>query len=78
MIGRSVEFETLRDDDPAVALVEFARSVDAGLLVEATHAREGLRRLLEGSVSMKCVHTASCPVLIVRGYDSDEPAAAEP
>lgn len=78
MIGSPVEFETLRDDDPATALVEFARSIDAGLMVEATHAREGIRRLLEGSVSMKCVREAPCPVLIVRGYDSDAPAGDAP
>ena len=65
--GGVVEFETLRDDDPVEALVGFAADLGAGMLVEATHARTGLHRLRRGSVTMGCVHRASCPVLVVRG-----------
>ena len=63
--GGPVEFETIRDDDPVDALVRFAHDLGAGLLVEVTHARTGLRRLRRGSVTMACVHRASCPVLVI-------------
>jgi nucleotide-binding universal stress UspA family protein len=72
MIGRDVEFETLRADKPVPALVEFVESLGAGMLVEATHARTGWRRFIEGSVAMRSVRKAPCPVLVIRGFDEHD------
>lgn len=67
-----VEYETLHRKDPARALADFARSYDAGLIVAATHGRTGFDRLSEGSVAMDIVHSAPCPVLLIRSLtDAD-------
>ena len=57
--------------DPAVAygpsasvLIEASRSAD--LLVVGTRGHGGFTGMLLGSVSMHCVHHASCPVVVVR------------
>lgn len=43
----------------------------ADLVVMGTHGRSGLSRALLGSVTEKVVRTAPCPVLTVRGPDSE-------
>jgi nucleotide-binding universal stress UspA family protein len=63
------DWEVLRHRDPsqpASRIVEFVREREAGLVAMSTHGRTGLRRLLIGSVAMRVVHDASCPVLICR------------
>lgn len=70
LTGSPVQFETLHDKRPAVALTDFAASVDAALLIEATHAREGADRLRHGSVAMASVRHARLPVLLMHGIGS--------
>src|SRR5690606_3571165 len=48
---------------PGEAICEYARKVNADLIVMATHGRTGLRHLVLGSVAQKVVHGAGCPVL---------------
>ena len=38
----------------------------AGLIVASTHGRSGLARIVTGSVAVRIVHQAPCPVLLVR------------
>ncbi len=64
--GRAVEYESLHGQDPAEALVDYARRYEGGLIVASTHGRTGFDRLSEGSVTMKIVRDAPCPVLVVR------------
>jgi nucleotide-binding universal stress UspA family protein len=49
---------------PARALLDAA--VGADLLVVGSRGRSGMRGLLLGSVSLQCVHHATCPVVVVR------------
>jgi nucleotide-binding universal stress UspA family protein len=70
LTGKSVQFETLHDKRPAVALTDFASSMNAALLIEATHAREGADRLRHGSVAMASVRHARLPVLLMHGVGS--------
>jgi nucleotide-binding universal stress UspA family protein len=58
------DFDVLHGD-PASAIVEFA-SGRVQLIAVATHAHRGLTRAALGSVAMKVVHRAPCPVLVVR------------
>ena len=70
--------ETLRDSTPgpvvsmivdgpaADAVVEYARSRHAGLIVMGTHGRSGFSRMLLGSVAEKLIRASPSPVLIVR------------
>jgi len=51
---------------PAVAIVQYARSIGADAIVVGTHGREGVSRLLMGSVAEHVVRHAPCPVLVVR------------
>jgi nucleotide-binding universal stress UspA family protein len=53
-------------DDPAEAIVEYARSAAIDLIVTGTHGRTGVERVLIGSVAERVVRTAPCPVLTVR------------
>lgn len=56
----------VRVGSPAVEIVEYAKEINAGLIVIGTHGRTGLQHLLLGSVADRVVHVAPCPVLTVR------------
>lgn len=62
----------LRAGQPAEAIAEFARVMQADLLVIATHGRTGLARVLMGSVAEHVVRNAPCPVLVVRSDPASE------
>lgn len=65
--------------DPSHEIVKHANSIDADLIVMATHGRSGFRKLLLGSVADRVITTSSVPVLLVKGVDSDNaPSAASP
>lgn len=63
MVNARIE---LRAGQPAEAIVEFARIMQADLLVIATQGRTGLARVLMGSVAEQVVRHAPCAVLVVR------------
>ncbi|HEY6050593.1 MAG TPA: universal stress protein [Thermoanaerobaculia bacterium] len=54
------------EGSPERMVLESARSLDAALVVIGTHGRQGVRRLLLGSVAAKIVAGSPCPVLTVR------------
>lgn len=56
----------LRAGQPAEAIIEFARMMQADLLLIATQGRTGLARALMGSVAEQVVRLAPCAVLVVR------------
>jgi nucleotide-binding universal stress UspA family protein len=58
---------------PADAIVEFARSEGADLIVMGTHGRSGLSRLLMGSVAEEVLRKAPCPVLTFRSKTALQP-----
>lgn len=53
----------LREGVPAREIVAQAREMGADLVVMGTRGREGLERLVLGSVAEKVVRTAPCPVM---------------
>lgn len=57
---------------PASRISDFADEQGASLIVMGSHGLSGVRRFLLGSVSEKVVGAASCPVLVLRGPDSEE------
>ena len=58
-------------------ICRIARERDAQVIVVGSHGWGTARRLLSGSVSTGLVHSAPCPVLVVRGaQDAHEHAAA--
>jgi nucleotide-binding universal stress UspA family protein len=48
------------------AIVGHAKQLKADLIAMTTHGRSGLTRTIMGSVADEVVHTAPCPVLLVR------------
>jgi nucleotide-binding universal stress UspA family protein len=62
----------------AEEICRVAREHDAQLIVVGSHGWGAAKRLLSGSVSTGLVHTAPCPVLVVRGtrHAFEQPAAA--
>jgi nucleotide-binding universal stress UspA family protein len=51
---------------PAEELAAVARELEAHLVIVGTHGRQGLSRVLLGSVAEGVVRMAPCPVLVVR------------
>ena len=56
---------------PAQAIAEFAREVDADLIVAGTRGSSRLVRVLVGSVTRRLLELAPCPVLAVPPHDED-------
>jgi nucleotide-binding universal stress UspA family protein len=56
----------LLDGTPHDSLVEAASRAKAELVVLGTRGRAGVSRLLFGSVALRVVREAPCPVLVVR------------
>ena len=52
---------------PATVLLEQAK--DADLLVVGSHGHGGFVGALLGSMSQRCTHYASCPVVVVRSAE---------
>lgn len=60
--------------DVADTILEEADAIDADLIATGTHGRQGLSRLLLGSVAQKVVRRARRPVLTVRAQAPEAPA----
>ncbi len=52
--------------DPAASITDAARDWQADLVVIGSHGREGVDRIVLGSVARGVARKAPCPVLIVR------------
>lgn len=55
-----------RSDEPADAIVSYAKTAGIDLIVMGTHGRSGLAHLLMGSVAEHVLRAAPCPVVTVR------------
>ena len=64
--GHTVEFEVLHGRHVAETMTDHAQSVDASMIVAATHGRTGMARLTIGSTAADMVHRATCPVVLMR------------
>jgi len=53
-------------EEPAAAIIAFARRADVDFIVMATHGRSGLREVVQGSVAAEVVRSGVAPVLLVR------------
>jgi nucleotide-binding universal stress UspA family protein len=56
----------VREGDPGGTIIEVQEELDCDLIVMSTRGLGSLERLLLGSVAVKVLHLASCPVLMVR------------
>ncbi len=62
----STDSKLLTAIEPADAIVAFARDLPASIVVIGSHARTGLARVALGNTAMRVVHSAPCPVLVIR------------
>lgn len=56
----------IRVGNPPDEILRFAGDRDADLIVLSTHGREGLRRIVDGSVAEEVIRRAGVPVLVTR------------
>jgi universal stress protein A len=52
---------------PADEIADYAKKVDAAMLVMATHGYSGVKHVVLGSTTEAVLRHASCPVLSIRG-----------
>jgi nucleotide-binding universal stress UspA family protein len=73
--GTSLEQQPILEclfGDPGHEIVEYAKSVDADLILMPSHGRTGLSRLFLGSVAERVLRLAHRPVLILRDDSQKE------
>lgn len=66
-----VEYRLEYADTSAEGILKVARESGCDLIVMGTHGRTGLSRLLLGSVAEEVIRQAPCPVLTVRGGNTE-------
>lgn len=59
-------YRTIVDIDPAERIVEFGKTMGAGMIVIGNRGMGHWAQLLMGSVSTKVAQTAECPVVIIK------------
>lgn len=64
----------LAKGDPAVSILQVAEETACDLIVMGTHGRTGLKRVLMGSVAEHVMRSAPCPVLVVKGFPTNNPS----
>ncbi|HVA90236.1 MAG TPA: universal stress protein [Chloroflexota bacterium] len=60
----------IRRGSPAAEIVRYANEIGAGLIVMGSRGWGEMHAMLLGSASERVLHTASCPVLIVRSTET--------
>ena len=62
----TITYRMIVSGDAAEAIVNLAEAENADIIIMATHGRQGLNRLLFGSVAEKVVKTSPVPVMTLR------------
>jgi len=75
-IGAGEVVTAVREGEPAIELIDYAREHDADLIATGTRGRHGEHSFLLGSVAEAVVRESPIPVLTVRQLDEDEKRAA--
>lgn len=72
-LGGSAVETVVRSGRPEVEILAVVDDLPDALIVMSSHGRSGFNRVLVGSVAGRVVHSATCPVVVVRGTDEGEP-----
>ncbi|MCB0113615.1 MAG: universal stress protein [Caldilineaceae bacterium] len=62
----TVEQSLIVHGSPAEVILDTAEMNDADLIIMSTHGRSGVSRWVYGSVAEKVLHSAPCPLLLLR------------
>ncbi|WLR53996.1 universal stress protein [Mesobacillus subterraneus] len=65
VLNMDTEYSTL-EGNPAESIVEFAKDVNADLIIIGQSGNEGIKRKILGGVSQKVANNAHCHVLIAK------------
>ena len=65
------------EGEPAPNILQFAKEIEADLIIMGTHGKTGLKHLLYGSVAEEVVRKAACPVLTIRTPVAEQEPLAE-
>jgi len=57
--------------DPGLKITDYARDVDADLIIVPSHGFHGVKRFLLGSTAERIIRHAHCSVLVLRRKDAD-------
>ena len=68
-----IVYRKMEGVSPAKEIVEYVPEHDIDLVVMGTHGRQGIDRLLSGSVSEEVVRQSTCPVFTVLGREEPQP-----
>jgi nucleotide-binding universal stress UspA family protein len=63
-------------NDAGMEIVRIAEKDQADMIVIATHGITGWRKIAFGSVALRVVQEAACPVLLLRARETAQPAAS--
>lgn len=75
--GGSVAEVHIRSGRPDEEIVHLSEELGVALIVAGSRGLGGVKRALMGSVSNSVVRNAGCPVLVMRGSESNEPNSSE-
>jgi nucleotide-binding universal stress UspA family protein len=64
--GLEPHAEVMFSTSPGTCIAEHAETIDASLILMATHLRHGVARFVLGSATMSTVRAAPCPVVVTR------------
>jgi nucleotide-binding universal stress UspA family protein len=56
---------------PAVAIIDYARSISDNIIAMASHVRSGMQRWLLGSITDLVARNPGDPVLVVHAHDPE-------
>lgn len=62
---KNVQIE-VKVGDPSTQIIDFAKDIEADLIVLPSHGKKGISRFLLGSVAERVVRLSSCPVLVLK------------
>jgi len=65
-LGLNCETVHIKDQHPAIGILNVAKSKQSELIVMASHGRRGLNKMLLGSIANEVVSQSAVPVLIYR------------
>lgn len=68
-----IVYQKMEGVSPAKEIVDYVNEHAIDLVVMGTHGRQGIDRLLSGSVSEEVVRQATCPVFTVLGREEPQP-----
>lgn len=57
--------------DPGLEIADYAKKIQADLIVIPSHGYQGLKRMVLGSVAERVIRHAECSVLVLRRKDAE-------